>query len=346
MAARALTVLWLLVALAGCGDDEDTDPIDEPEPRHHGAGGHHSTGVEHGPRPEQPPARFGRVSGVVTVEGAQARAGMAVEAERTVEVPANGSAVLQLRDGARLELDAGSVARVVDEGPTQLILVRGRVFASQPPSGNTARPPLRIATPGATLEIGGAGEIYASTFENGSTWVTTLEGNSTATSGEADNRRRLRVADVVEGQAVAVAGRVADPTEGPGRLAAARAAAGALAAGEGMNEADTEAAGRAFAQELERLDQSLRWLETETRNGSELTTQHRAAVQAGNREEAQRLQRELVGHSQELYRLRQIARARWDRARAQHLWLGLLDAAPAEDPIAARHDRVAGLLGF
>ena len=113
-----------------------------------------------------------------------------------------------------------------------------------------------------------------------------------------------------------------------------------------MERPDPDALARRFGQELERLDQALRWLETETRRGSDLTQEHRAAVRAGDAEQSRRLQRELVSHSQELYRLRRVATARWERARVLHLWLGRLDAQPTEDPIDARHDRVAGLLGF
>ncbi len=342
---RALgLLLGLLLAACGEGDPAPAPVDDDPPPRAHGHGTHDPG--HGGPRPEAPPARLARLSGTVTVDGAAARAGVGVDAEATVEVPADGTAVLVLRDGARLELEPGAIARVVTQGPAQVLLVRGGGFVTQPAAGNSARPPLRVATPAGTLEIGGSGSAYVAAFGNGTAWVAALDGAATVSTGEADSRRRLRETELAQGQAVAVAGRIAEPTEGPARLPAARAASAALAAGEGVGEGDPEAGARGLAAEVERLDQALRWLETETRHGGELTAQHRAAVQASEQDESRRLQRELVAHSQELYRLRRLAHARWERVRAQRLWLGLLDAAPSPDPVAARADRVAGLLGF
>lgn len=342
---RLLPFAALLVVL-GCGDDDDPPPDPEPTHGHHHGGEHGHHHGHGGPRPEAPPARVSRLRGQATVDGAQARNGMALEPESTIEVPPGGEMHVLLRDGGRFALDGGTTARLVTDGPTQLLLVRGRLHATQPARGGAARPPLRVATPSATCELAGAGEMYLSTYENGSTWLASLGGQASVTSGEADNRHRVRESDVRAGQSVAIGERVAEPTEGPERIEAARAAAAALANGEGMSEADPEAVQRGLTERLASLDEALRWLETETRRGSELTTQHRAAVQAGDRDEARRLQREVVGHSQELYRLRRVATARWERVRAQHLWLGLLDAQPTEDPVAARRDRVAGLLGF
>ena len=101
----------------------------------------------------------------------------------------------------------------------------------------------------------------------------------------------------------------------------------------------------ALRSETERLDQALRWLETEARRGRDLTNQHRDAVREGNQEESSRLQRELVGHSQSLYRLRRLATARWERVRAKQLRLAAAGRAPNEDPVASRRVRVDGLLG-
>src|SRR5690606_4534844 len=106
-----------------------------------------------------------------------------------------------------------------------------------------------------------------------------------------------------------------EPTEAPRRLADAREAAAALAVAPPEPEAERLA--RDVQNEARRLDAALRLLETETRRGRELTTQHGAAVREGRRDEAQRLQRRLVDHSQALYRLRQLATARWERLRAQ-----------------------------
>lgn len=344
---RGLAPLAAILLLLACGDDDASQP--DPEPAHgHGHGmGSHGHGHDHGgARPAAPPARVSRLEGEATVNGAQARMGMPLEPESTIVVQPGGLIHVLMRDGGRFALEPETTARVVAEGPTQLLLARGRVHASQPARGNAARPPLRLATPAATVELASAGEAYISTYANGSTWMTSLSGAVAVNNGEADNRHRARETTVGQGGSVAVAERVAEPTEGPERLEGARAAAAALAGGEGMSEADTEAVQRNLTQRVASLDESLRWLETETRRGSELTNQHRAAVQAGDRDEARRLQREVVGHSQELYRLRRVATSRWERVRALHMWLGLLDAQPTEDPVAARRDRVAGLLGF
>lgn len=269
---------------------------------------------------------------------------MELEAETPIDVPDAGQAVVQLRDGGRIELDGPARAILLEDGAAQAILVRGRLYAAQPPAGNAPRPPLRIASPTATVEIGQSGEIYLAAFPWGGSWVAVLEGAAAVSVGEADTRRRLRDVELDAGRAVAVPDRIAEPTEGPSRLAAAREAAAALAAIE--TPAVEESAEHAvLATEADRLDQALRWLETEAGRGRDLTNQHRDAVRQGQQEEATRLQRELVAHSQALYRLRRLATARWERLRARQLRLVELGRAPTEDPVAARQDRVDGLLG-
>lgn len=334
----------LASAVFGCGDDKERIP-DEDESVLQYPSTPAGAEARHGLEARDPaPAMVRRVEGPVTIEGAAAPADAPVEAEQMIDVPPNGRAVLQLRDGGRVEVDGNSRVQVVDEGAAQLLLVRGSLYAAQPPAGNAPRPPLRVVSPTAAVEVGQAGEFYLVAFENGGSWVAVLGGLASVSSGEADARRRLRTLDLGRGQAVAVPARVADPTEGPERLAAARTTAAALAASSeavGLEQRRT-----ALAHEVERLDQALRWLETETRRGRQLTTEHRAAVRAGQSGDAQRLQAELVDHSQALYRLRRLATARWERLRAQQLRLADLGASSAADPVSARRDRVVGLLGL
>jgi hypothetical protein len=330
-------VRWLaFVLLCACGTEEAPrpprdDPPDESE-----------TPAPHAVDP--PPGRLRRVEGSVTIDGAVAAAGATIDSEVPIEVSDDGRAVLQLRDGGAVTLDGGSRAWLIEEGAAQLLLVRGAAHAAQPPSGSSPRPPLRIVTPSATAEIGQAGELFVVLFDGGASWVVALAGGVSVSVGEADARRRLRTVDLIGGQAVAVPNRIAEPTEGPRRLDAARLAAVALAVPPPEPEAPRLE--RDLASEARRLDEALRWLETETRRGRELTTRHRTAVSEGAREDAERLQRELVGHSQELYRLRQLATARWERLRAQWLRLAVIAHAPADDPVAQRRERVVGLLGL
>lgn len=334
-AALAIVVLFS----CACGDaGDDPDPIPdppEPEPRPIDEG--------HTPVQDPPPGRLVRMTGTVTVDGAAARAGMDLEAELSIEVPEGGRAVIQLHHEARIELDGPARARIVENGAAQMLLIRGALFAVQPPAGNSPRPPLRIGSPNTTIEIGSAGEVYLAVFDSGAGWVAVLGGGVVITVGDADNRRRLRSIELGAGSAVTATDRLAEPTQGPRRLSAARAAAAQLA--NAPYEPDEEAEQAALAAEATRLDRALRWLETEARRGRELTSSHRDAVREGDTEESTRIQRELVGHSQSLYRLRRLAGARWERLRARHLRLQMLNRAPIEDPVAQRTDRVAGLLG-
>lgn len=337
MTMRAAVLLLALLTPTACGGEgsvpEDLDPAEVTPP------------AETAPlAADPPPIRVREVVGLVTVGGAAARAGQGVDAEQTIEVSQDGRVTLSLRDGARVVLDEGSRARVITEGAAQLLLIRGAAHLAQPPAGNSPRPPLRVVTPSATVEIGHSGEAYVVLFDGGASWVAALGGSVSVSNGEADARRRLRTVELVAGQAVAVPNRIADPTEGPRRLADARETARALATAP--PEPEDERLARDIASETARLDLALRWLETETRRGRELTTRHNEAVRAGERNEAQRLQRQLVDHAQALYRLRQLATARWERLRAQCLRLALVGRPPANDPVAARRERVVGLLGL
>jgi len=333
-----LGILCCVMATTGC-EEEAPEPIPAPEPR--------VVAEDPSPQhaaPDPAPGQLVRMTGTVTVSGAEARAGMELDAEAPIEVPAGGRAVIQLRDGGRVEVDGPARLRLVEDAAAQVLLLNGGLYAAQPPAANAPRPPLRVASPAATIEIGQTGEVYLTAFEWGGSWVAVLAGAVAVSVGEADNRRRLRSIELGAGRAVAVPDRIAEPTEGPERLTGARAASAALAQSSEEREVDEAAEQSALRSEASRVDQALRWLETEARRGRDLTNGHRDAVREHNAEESQRLQRELVGHSQALYRLRHLATARWERVRAQHLRLMALGRAPSEDPVAQREDRVAGLL--
>lgn len=338
---RRSSALALGLLLAACGEDPLPTPPPEPTPDEV-----EDPATDHAPPPDPPPGRLVRLTGAVVVDGGEARAGMELDADVAIVVPEGAQAVVQLRDGGRLEIDGPSRVVLVEEAAAQAILVSGYLYAAQPPAGNAPRPPLRVASPAVTVEIGQSGEVYLAAYDwSGAAWVSVLEGAAEVSVGEADARRRARTVELPAGRAVAVPRRLAEPTEGPTRLAAAREAARALAGGAPA-EIDPAPERAALATQVEQLDEALRWLETETRRGRDLTSQHREAVRAANQEESSRIQRELVGHSQELYRLRRLATTRWERVRAEHLRQTTRGtAAPNEDPVGLRADRVDGLLG-
>ena len=155
--ARELSLAALCFLLCACGEEPEVAEPPRAEPP-----------LDSAPHVvDPPPAELRDVSGMVTLAGARARRGEPVEAEQAIEVSEGGSAVLQLRDGGRITLDDGARAWVVDESAAQLLLVRGGAHAVQPPAGSSPRPPLRLVTPAATVEIGQSGEAYVATYEGG-----------------------------------------------------------------------------------------------------------------------------------------------------------------------------------
>jgi hypothetical protein len=85
------------------------------------------------------------------------------------------------------------------------------------------------------------------------------------------------------------------------------------------------------------------WLEVEQRRGRDLTARHRAAVQAGQTEEAMQYQREIVSHAQSVHALRQVVLTRWERfALTARL---VADAHASTEEVAPRLDRLRNLLG-
>jgi hypothetical protein len=338
---RTLVVV-VVAALAACGPRAEEAPAEGPaDDPSSGATPGGLEAADHGRASDPPPARFGRVEGTVTMAGAVASRAEPVEAEAPIEVPEGGVADLLLRDGGRITLVDGAAARMTDEGGAQLLLLEGGAHLLQPPAGNSPRPPLRVATPFGTAEIPVSGQAYVHVFPNGTGWLAALAGTVAVSQGDATARRELRDLDLGAGRALAVTDRMAEPTEGPRRLADARAAVGALRSGL----VDGAALADGVRDQTRRLDASLDWLEGETRRGRELTTLHRTAVREGS-EEAQQLQARLVEHSRKLYRLRRIATVRWERLRAMVLHRDRASETAGSDPVGERRERVAGLLAL
>jgi hypothetical protein len=301
-----------------------------------------------GTPPDQPPVRVTRFEGdVARTRGTTLTPGEGLEPGDGLVVRGEGRADLDLGDLGRVLLERDTEIRVSEGGAAQVLLLRGAVHVFVPPGLSGPRPPLRVATPAASIELGGSGEFYALAHPSGMTWVVGLAGLTTVANGESDGRRRLRTIELAPGRAVLVGARgLGEPTEGPARIDAARTAAATLL--EGSSAPDRLRARRDLEDAARRLDESLLWLESETRRGRDLTNQHREAVRAGRSADAIRLQRELVSHAQQLYVLRQVATARWERVLAGSLYLART-AGGAESSAAAvagsRRDRVQSLLG-
>jgi hypothetical protein len=202
---------------------------------------------------------------------------------------------------------------------------------------------LRVATPTASIELGAGGEFFVMVHPHAGAWVASLSGATTVSTGEVDARRRLRVVELASGRAMMIGTRPNEPTDGPTELSDARTAA--LTVFEETHGLDSARAPRELTEMARRLDESLLWLETETRHGLELTTQHRDAVRMARAEEALRLERSLQAHAQQLHALRQIATARWERLEAGSLELGRATGLPS-DLVNVRRDRIESLLGI
>lgn len=334
--AFVLPLLTTLIS-SGCSDPPpapdpvgdlagETAPTPEPPPREH------------------PPVRLGGVRGEVTVDGAAAAAGAEVRSGQMLRVAESAGVRLRLRGGGQLTLGAETIARVIDDGAGQLLLLRGTAHGSLPPSGEDTRPPLRVITPSVIAEIPRSGEVFVASFPNGASWTAALNGTVSVSVGDADGDRRLQSHDLSAGRCLAVVNRIDESIAGPGRLNDARAMARALAAEAG--EPDLDRLTENYESELRRLDEALRWLEAETRRGQDLTRQHREAVRTDDTDESARLRRELVGHSRALYRLRLLAGARWERLQARNGHLEVVGRSPPEPPLEQRRERARGLLGL
>jgi hypothetical protein len=348
-----------VTSVLGCGEEERGGGAGGGGHRGHASGGtasgtsprRHGSDIargtpaeEHGTAPDRAPARVARFTGEVARSRGPLDEGADLERGDGLVVRGDGSADVDLRDGGRVSLDRDTEIRIGDGGPAQIVLVRGALHAVVPPGPAGPRPPLRIATPSASVDLAGSGELYVIAHASGATWVVGLGGLTTVVTGEVDGRRRLRVVELVPSRAVLVAARMAEPTDGPARLDEARTAAAALL--ESAAPLEAERATRDLGELATRLDESLLWLETEGRRGRDLTTQHRAAVSEGDSERSMRLQRDLVGHAQQLHALRQIATARWERLSAATTQLARLPGASASDLADTRRDRALSLLGL
>lgn len=328
-------------AAQGCGDDREDRARPPPTAA---APGPEAAGVRETREadPRLPPAQLGLLEGNVTLGQTAAVSGAAVEVGRVVSLEGPGRATLDLPGGARGTLWAPGAMLLAEAPDRGLWIVRGAVHVSDPPTGLGGRTPLRVATPTATLELQGAGDAVVSVDAQGITHVTVLNGQVEVTSAEVDTRRRLRSLDVVAGLETQVIDHIDVVVPGSARLEEALALARERAASASAS-APGAPAPPSVAATMSRLDDAMGWLEAEQRRGRDLTARHRAAVQAGQGEEAMQYQREIVSHAQAVHALRQVVLTRWERfALTARLLAG---ARPASEEVAPRLDRLRNLLG-
>ncbi len=347
-ARRLLGVVALVLAAvaAGCGEHPTSTSGEAVRPPSGpGARLEDESRESRAPDPRLPPAILGEIrgGGAVTIDDVASIEGAPVEVGSVLAHVGEGSVALELSAGARASLH-GEGAMLLAEPPDRgLWIARGVVHVADPPSGMGQRSSRRVATATATIEFVGAGDVVVTVDATGATRVAVLAGAVDVSNGEVDARRRLRVVRVVAGLATRIADRIEEPAPAAAvRLEDALEEALAL---EGPPDPSASAPPSVptLAASTARLDEAMRWLEIEEHRGRELTTRHRAAVQAGRSDEAMQRQREIVAHAQAVHALRQIVLARWERfalsARAS------LAPREREPSVAPRFERLRNLLG-
>ncbi|MFO0713453.1 MAG: hypothetical protein U0353_26615 [Sandaracinus sp.] len=336
-------VAALLACASGCGERERERPPSTTAPPTTSTttvpeGSHEVREAD----PRLPPAQLGPLEGTVTIDAVTGVTGASVEAGQVVALAGPGRATMDLPGGARSTLwseGAMSMAVAPDRG---VWISRGVAHLTDPPAGLGGRTPMRVATPTATIELQGAGDVVVAVDATGATTVTVLNGIVEITGSEVDQRHRLRVAEVVAGLEARVVDHVEEPVQGAARLDDALTAARERVMAPPSTEAGAPTP-PTFAATTSRLDEAMRWLEVEERRGRDLTARHRAAVQAGQTDEAFQYQREIVAHAQSVHALRQVVLARWERFALTARAGG--DARVAAEEVAPRLDRLRNLLG-
>lgn len=307
--------------LAGCGNDAHTAT---PEPV-----------VEAVTEPSPPPARVASLDGTAVIAGRAAQVGDEVERDAWIVTDGGASLALDTVGGARIEIDGAAevaLAPLPDEG---VWLRSGRLRVIEPPRGPGDRAPTRVATPSATVELAAAGELAVEVAPSRQSFIAVLAGLGEVTTYDVDARQRLRTTALDAGQAVLVGSAVTEPMLGDTDRGRARELAATTFAAPPTAPQFGPLSERYGGDMLNRLDESLVWLEAEQRRGHDLTAQHRDAVRHGDSATAMRLQRELVAHAQRVYGLRRAVTTRWERAE-----LGRRAGGPS------RRDRISILLGF
>lgn len=345
--ACALLLAWGAGLASGCGesDAERTSRRSSDRPPSGAEGRNAESDREtRAPDPRLPPASLGALTGSTTLDDRAAVEGEPVERDVVVAVEPGGRAELELSGGARATILEGGAVLLAREPDRGLWIARGLVHVADPPSGLGQRSPRRIATASATIDLAGSGDVVVAVDASGVTHVAVIAGAAEILTGEVDARRRLRSVHLDAGQSARVVDRLEEPTLAAGsRLEEALAEARAFLAASSAPAATPGPSPVSLGTATSRLDEAMRWLEIEEHRGRELTTRHRAAVQAGRSEEAMLRQREIVAHAQTVHGLRQVVLARWERF--------ALTARAATAPralqatLAPRYERLRNLLG-
>ncbi len=324
---------FLLALGLACGSEEEI-PVEQAVAGHRAG---HGTGQGHGVSTATPrPAPLARVARLGSGRSGPLRPGQTLDSTATLST-GDERLVLDLRDGARIELEPHSLGRLGDEAPAQFFLARGHAHAVLPPTGNSPRPPLRIGTPAGTVEIGGSGDLWVTVRPDGTVWVALLGGRAAVLTGELDEATHIeRRLDLRPARAVVVGRTLAEPTEGPTTVDAARALGVAL-----MDGAEAHELREMLAEATESLDEALADVDVERERGATVEARHRAAVSAMSPEAAAAMQ-ELVAHGRAMDAARDVLLTRFERTRA----LALLVEANEPDPTAVRRPRVRAALGL
>ncbi len=333
---RACAAAALLV-LAGCGDD-DAEPRAEPPAETRPPDPTPAQPDRDHPEPEVT-VRL-EAEGEVRVNGSAPAPDVALRPGDRVETSEGARAVLSLPAVGRITLAAGTSARLDAVAPFAVAVGRGRARGVLPPAGGSNRPPLRLAGPGASLELGGSGDAVLAVSPDGATWVGVLSGLAEVDRGEAGEDGRILSLSLVAGQAATVDGALPEaPGRGPTREDGLDDAVGAAL---GTRRGAASPAGLRDAAEA--LDALLDALDAESERGDSLADRQREAV-GRSPEESRAIQREIVACSQRVLRLRRALRTRWERLVAWGELSRVTGRPPSPDPVEARAERGRAALG-
>jgi hypothetical protein len=261
------------------------------------------------PAARGPAYRVAKRSGGVQVE----RAPLGVR----LDVPADSELSLDLVNGARVELEAGSRGWLLEAEPATVVLVSGSLFAQLPPQGSAAgRPALRVVTAGYAVSIAVNAEVWlarpAANSGRGAArpqYLAVLAGVADLEHLAADPASPIANQQLLAGQAFSgpVPANAISP-KGPRTLEQARAAYAQLRTG---TRSTTSGAAADPAAQLESALAA--WSDAQKR-GRTLLEAQRVAKSSGDTVAVQARQSELVALAQEKLAIRQRVRLGYELA--------------------------------
>jgi hypothetical protein len=259
--------------------------------------------------PRGPTFRVAKQAGAVQIE--RAPLGM------RLYVPVDSELSLDLVNGARVQLEAGSSGWLLDSEPATLVLSSGAVYVQLPPQGSVAgRPAVRVVTAGYALSIAVTAELWLSrpaASSGGASarpqYVAVLAGTADLEHLAADAEAPIASRQLIAGQAFSSSSPpVAIPASGPRTLDQARATSAKLPAGL------QQAARNAAMDPERRLERALyAWSDAE-RVGRALLDAQRGAKSQRDSEAVQARQSDLVALAQRKLAIRQRVRLAYELA--------------------------------